>query len=254
VRTRRDLENLGAVEAYRLIRERDYPASLNLVYAIEGALRGIAWNRLPLALKTELKVRVADAMKPRCRWCGRDPLYVRYHDEEWGVPVHDDRTLFEFLILEGAQAGLSWITILRKREAYREAFANFDARKVARIDGRRQRTLMNNPGIVRNRLKIESTVTNAQAFLAVQKEFGSFDRYLWAFVGGRPMVNRWKQMKQLPARTAESDSLSKDLQQRGFRFVGSTIMYAFMQAVGMVNDHTVDCFRHRPLARRAGKT
>lgn len=254
MRTRRDLERLGAVEAYRRLREQDYPASLNLVYAIEGALRGITWNRLPLALKTELKVRVADAMKPRCRWCGSDPLYVRYHDEEWGVPVHDDRTLFEFLILEGAQAGLSWITILRKREAYREAFANFDARKVARIDGRRRRTLMNNPGIVRNRLKIESTVTNAQAFLAVQKEFGSFDRYLWAFVGGRPIVNRWTQMKQIPPRTAESDSLSKDLQQRGFRFVGSTIMYAFMQAVGMVNDHTVDCFRYRPLARRTGKT
>ncbi len=254
VRTRRDLEKLGAVEAYRLLRERDYPASLNLVYAIESALRGIAWNRLPVALKTDLKVRVAEAMKPRCRWCGSDPLYVRYHDEEWGVPVHDDRTLFEFLILEGAQAGLSWLTILRKRETYREAFANFDARKVARIDGRRRRALMQNPGIVRNRLKIESTVTNAQAFLAVQKEFGSFDSYLWAFVGGRPIVNRWTQMKQVPARTAESDALSKDLQQRGFRFVGSTIMYAFMQAVGMVNDHAVDCFRYRPLARRTGKT
>jgi DNA-3-methyladenine glycosylase I len=254
VRTRRDLEKLGAVQAYRSLRERGHPARLNLVYAIEGALRGIARDRLPLALKTELKARVAEAMKPRCRWCGSDPLYVRYHDEEWGVPVHDDRTLFEFLILEGAQAGLSWITILRKREAYREAFADFDARKVARIDGRRQRALMNNPGIVRNRLKIESTVTNAQAFLAVQKEFGSFDRYLWAFVGGRPVVNRWKQMKQVPARTVGSDALSKDLQQRGFRFVGSTIMYAFMQAVGMVNDHTIDCFRYRPLARRAGKT
>ena len=253
VRTRRDLEKIGAVEAYRQLKQQGYPASLNLVYAIEGALRGMAWNRLPLALKTELKVRVVEAMKPRCRWCGSDPLYVRYHDEEWGVPVHDDRTLFEFLILEGAQAGLSWITILRKRDAYREAFANFDARKVARIDGRRQRALMKNPGIVRNRLKIESTVTNAQAFLAVQKEFGSFDRYLWAFVGGRPIVNRWKQMKQVPARTAESDALSKDLQQRGFRFVGSTIMYAFMQAVGMANDHTVDCFRYRPLARRVGK-
>jgi DNA-3-methyladenine glycosylase I len=253
VRTRRDLEKIGAVEAYRQLKQQGYPASLNLVYAIEGALRGMAWNRLPLALKTELKVRVVEAMKPRCRWCGSDPLYVRYHDEEWGVPVHDDRTLFEFLILEGAQAGLSWITILRKRDAYREAFANFDARNVARIDGRRQRALMKNPGIVRNRLKIESTVTNAQAFLAVQKEFGSFDRYLWAFVGGRPIVNRWKQMKQVPARTAESDALSKDLQQRGFRFVGSTIMYAFMQAVGMANDHTVDCFRYRPLARRVGK-
>jgi DNA-3-methyladenine glycosylase I len=253
VRTRRQLEALGAVETYRQLRQRGYPASLNLAYAIEGALRGIAWSRLPLALKTELRVSAAAAMKPRCRWCGSDPLYVRYHDEEWGVPVHDDRTLFEFLILEGAQAGLSWITILRKREAYREAFSNFDARKVARIDGRRRRALMKNPGIVRNRLKIESTVTNAQSFLAVQKEFGSFDRYLWAFVSGRPMVNRWKYLKQVPPRTKESDALSKDLQKRGFRFVGSTIMYAFMQAVGMVNDHTIDCFRHRPLARRTGK-
>ena len=250
VRTRRDLEALGAVGAYRQLKQLGYPTSLNLVYAIEGTLRGLPWDRLPLALRTELKVRVAEAMKPRCHWCGSDPLYMRYHDEEWGVPVHDDRTLFEFLILEGAQAGLSWITILRKREAYREAFTNFDARKVARIDGRRRRLLMKNPGIVRNRLKIESTVTNAQAFLALQKEHGSFDRYLWAFVGGKPIVNRWKQMKQLPARTAESDALSRDLQKRGFRFVGSTIMYAFMQAVGMVNDHTVDCFRYRELARR----
>jgi DNA-3-methyladenine glycosylase I len=254
IRTRRDLEKLGAVEAYRQLRGHGYPATLNLVYAIEGTLRGLDWRRLPLALKTELKVRVADALKPRCTWCGSDPLYVRYHDEEWGVPVHDDRTLFEFLILEGAQAGLSWLTILRKRDAYRAAFANFDARKVARFDARRQHLLMTNPGIVRNRLKIESTVTNARAFLDVQQEFGSFDKYLWGFVDGRPIVNRWRQMKQVPPRSAESDALSKDLARRGFRFVGSTILYAFMQAVGMVNDHTVDCFRYRPLARRrAGK-
>ena len=187
--------------------------------------------------------------KPRCGWCGTDPLYVRYHDTEWGVPVHDDRKHFEFLILEGAQAGLSWITILRKRENYRKAFANFNAARVARFGARDVRRLLRNAGIVRNRLKIAAAITNARAFLAVQKEFGSFDRYVWRFVGGRPRVNRRRSLKSLPAHTRESDALSKDLKLRGFRFVGSTIIYAHMQAVGMVNDHLVSCFRHRALAR-----
>src|SRR5512135_2351945 len=176
-------------------------------------------------------------MKTRCAWAGTEALYVAYHDREWGTPVHDDRVLFEFLILEGAQAGLSWDTILQKREAYRAAFAGFDPAKVARFDARRRAALMKDAGIVRNRLKIESAVTNAKAFIEVRKEFGSFDRYLWAFVGGRPIQNRWKAMREIPASTAESDALSKDLKKRGFRFVGGTIMYAYMQAVGMVNDH-----------------
>jgi DNA-3-methyladenine glycosylase I len=173
-----------------------------------------------------------------------------YHDREWGVPVHDDRRLFELLILEGAQAGLSWSTILNKRENYRRAFDNFDVRKVARYDAARQRRLLRDPGIVRNRLKIRATVDNARAFLAVQKEFGSFDAYIWSFVGGRPLQHRRRSLKQVPARTAISDAVSKDLRRRGFRFVGSTICYAFMQAVGMVNDHTIDCFRHPRLAGR----
>ena len=186
--------------------------------------------------------------RPRCAWSGTDPLYIRYHDKEWGVPAHDERRLFEFLILEGAQAGLSWITILRKRENYRAAFAEFDAGRVARLGKRECARLMNNPGIVRNRLKIEGTVRNARAFLAVQEELGSFDRYVWRFVDSRPIQNRWRHMRQVPATTAASDALSKDLKRRGFTFVGSTIMYAFMQAVGMVNDHTVGCYRHRQLA------
>lgn len=188
--------------------------------------------------------------KPRCGWCGADPLYVRYHDTGWGVPVHDDRTHFEFLILEGAQAGLSWITILRKRENYRKAFANFNAARVARFGAGDVRRLLRNAGIVRNRLKIAAAIGNARAFLAVQKEFGSFDRYVWRFVGGRPRVNRRRSLKSLPAHTRESDALSKDLKARGFRFVGSTIIYAHMQAVGMVNDHLVSCFRYRALAHR----
>ncbi len=178
-------------------------------------------------------------MPTRCAWPQSD-LAIAYHDKEWGVPVHDDRVLFEFLILEGAQAGLSWETILRKREAYRKAFAGFDPAKVARFGAATISSLLKNPGIVRNRLKIASTVTNAKAFLAVQNEFGSFDAYLWRFVGGRPIVNRGG---KVPARTAESDALSKDLLARGFRFVGSTICYAFMQAVGMVDDHAPRCFR-----------
>lgn len=182
----------------------------------------------------------------RCAW-PKTELDIAYHDTEWGVPVHDDRRLFEFLILEGAQAGLSWSTILKKRDHYRRAFDHFDARKIVRYDARKVKSLLADAGIVRNRLKIAATIQNAQAFLAVQKEFGSFDAYLWQFVGGRPIQNRRKSLAEIPPRTPESDALSKDLLKRGFKFVGSTICYAFMQAVGMVNDHTVDCFRHQPL-------
>jgi DNA-3-methyladenine glycosylase I len=182
----------------------------------------------------------------RCGWASSDEM-IAYHDDEWGVPQHDDRVLFEFLILEGAQAGLSWITVLRKRHAYRKAFANFDPKRVARFDAKKVARLMNDPGIVRNSLKINSAVANAKAFLAVQKEFGNFDRYIWSFVGGKPIDGKRKTMKEVPARTEESDAMSKDLRRRGFNFVGSTICYAFMQAVGMVNDHTLDCFRYREI-------
>jgi DNA-3-methyladenine glycosylase I len=182
----------------------------------------------------------------RCSWAS-DPLLIAYHDKEWGVPVHDDRHLFEFLILEGAQAGLSWITILKKRSAYRASFDRFDPRKVARYDEAKIAALLGNEGIVRNRLKIRAAVENARAFLAIQKEFGSFDGYVWQFVDGQPVQNRWKQTGDVPARTAHSDAMSKDLIKRGFKFVGSTICYAFMQATGMVNDHWVSCFRHREL-------
>lgn len=183
----------------------------------------------------------------RCRWA-TNPLSTQYHDREWGVPQHDDRVLFEFLILEGAQAGLSWDTILRKRDNYRAAFSGFDPAKVARYNSSKVRALLRDEGIVRNRLKIESAVTNAQAFLRVQKEFGAFDRYIWQFVGGKPRVNAWRGGQKVPARTAESDSMSKDLKKRGFKFVGSTICYAYMQAVGMVNDHAVECFRYRAVS------
>jgi DNA-3-methyladenine glycosylase I len=179
----------------------------------------------------------------RCSWANGD-LYIEYHDKEWGVPVHDDRHLFEMIILEGAQAGLSWITILKKRENYRKAFDHFDAKKIARYDARKVEKLMADAGIVRNRLKINATIQNAKAFLAVQKEFGSFDKYIWQFVGGKPIQNSWRR-GQIPAKTKESDAMSKDLLKRGFKFVGSTICYAFMQAVGMVNDHTMDCFLHK---------
>ncbi len=179
----------------------------------------------------------------RCGWANNE-LAIRYHDNEWGVPVHDDRVFFEFLILEGAQAGLSWNTILNKRENYRRAFANFDPARVAKFDARRIQKLMVDPGIVRNRLKINSTIDNAKAFLRVQKEFGSFDRYIWQVVGNKPKVNRWESLRQVPAKTAESDAMSKDLKKRGFRFVGSTICYAFMQATGLVNDHVAECFRY----------
>lgn len=186
--------------------------------------------------------------KIRCGWAGTDPLYVAYHDDEWGVPVHDDRTLFEFLVLDGAQAGLSWSTILRKRENYRSAFNHFDARKIARYDARKVKQLLANAGIVRNRRKIEAAIQNARAFLAVQREFGSFDAYIWQFVGGKPRRNAWKTLRQIPAQTTESAAMSKDLIRRGFGFVGPTICYAFMQAVGMVNDHVVDCFRYAEIA------
>ena len=177
----------------------------------------------------------------RCPWAGADPLYLSYHDDEWGVPSHDDRHLFEMLILEGAQAGLSWITILRKRAAYRKAFDRFDPRRIAKYDAKKLRALLADEGIVRNRLKIHGTVQNARAFLDVQQEFGSFDAYLWRFVGGAPKINRPRTMKDVPAQTTESDALSKDLKKRGFTFVGSTICYAYMQAVGMVNDHLATC-------------
>jgi DNA-3-methyladenine glycosylase I len=186
--------------------------------------------------------------KPRCAW-SRGELYDAYHDLEWGVPQHDDRVLFEFLILEGAQAGLSWLTILQKRENYCKAFANWDPKKVAKFDARKIASLLKDPGIVRNRLKINSAVTNAKAFLKVQNEFGSFNRYVWSFVNGTPLDGKRRSMKEIPPRTEVSDAMSKDLARRGFKFVGSTICYAFMQAVGMVNDHMVECFRYREVKR-----
>jgi DNA-3-methyladenine glycosylase I len=189
------------------------------------------------------------AERKRCAWAGTDPLYVAYHDTEWGVPLHDDRALFEFLVLEGAQAGLSWSTILRKRDAYRRAFDRFDPEKVARYNKRRITALLADAGIVRNRAKIESAIKNAKAFLEVQAEFGSFDAYQSRFVDGRPLQNHWRATREIPAQTVQSDAMSKDLKSRGFSFVGSTIIYAHMQAVGMVNDHLVDCFRHREVAR-----
>jgi len=185
----------------------------------------------------------------RCSWAGDDALYRAYHDSEWGVPLHDDRALFEFLILEGAQAGLSWITILRKRENYRAAFDDFDAARIARYDANQIESLLQNPGIVRNRLKVQSAVVNAQKFLEVQREFGSFDAFVWRFVDGRPKQNMWRSLAEVPASTAESDAMSRELKRRGFKFVGSTICYAFMQATGMVNDHITDCYRHKELQR-----
>lgn len=184
-------------------------------------------------------------MKKRCTWCENTfDDYIKYHDEEWGVPVHDDRIHFEFLILEGAQAGLSWATILKRREGYRAAFADFDVEEVAQFSQEKVEALLLDPGIIRNRLKVQGTVINAQKFLEVQKEFGSFDKYIWSFVGGKPIVNARKSMKEVPATSPESDAMSKDLKKRGFKFVGSTIMYAYMQACGLVNDHTTDCFRY----------
>lgn len=190
---------------------------------------------------TKRFLSIADG-KIRCGWVGGKPHFIAYHDQEWGVPVHDDRKHFEMLLLEGAQAGLTWETILLRREGYRRAFAEFDPNKVARFTAKKKPLLLKNSGIIRNRLKIDSAVTNAQAFLAVQEEVGSFERYVWQFVGGKPKVNRWTRMSQVPATSPESDALSKDLKKRAFRFVGSTIIYAYMQAAGLVNDHTTDCF------------
>ncbi len=183
----------------------------------------------------------------RCGWSVSNPLYIRYHDTEWGVPVHDDRTIFEFLILEGAQAGLSWLTVLKKRDNYRKAFDNFDPRRVARFGEAKAKSLLNDSGIIRNRLKIASALDNAKAFLKVQEEFGSFDSYIWQFVGGETIRNRWASLRQIPAHSAESDAMSKDLKKRGFGFVGTTICYAHMQATGMVNDHITSCFRYKEL-------
>jgi DNA-3-methyladenine glycosylase I len=188
-------------------------------------------------------------MKKRCVWCESSDIYIDYHDKEWGVPVHDNSKLFELLILEGAQAGLSWLTVLKKRENYRKAFDNFDARKISRYDSKKIKYLLNNAGIIRNKLKINATVLNAKSFLEVKKEFGSFDKYIWQFVGGKPKINIFKDLKEIPPRTHESDAMSKDLLKRNFKFVGSTICYAFMQAAGMVNDHVTDCFRHKEVQR-----
>ena len=192
-------------------------------------------------MKAKLLHPISDG-KTRCGWVGAKPHVITYHDREWGVPIHDDRKHFEMLLLEGAQAGLTWETILLRREGYRRAFASFDPKKVARFTAKKQVELLTNPGIIRNRLKVDSAVTNAKAFLAVQEEFGSFDAYVWSFVGGEPIVNRWKRMSDVPATNVVSDTLSKDLKKRGFRFVGSTIMYAYMQAAGLVDDHTADCY------------
>jgi DNA-3-methyladenine glycosylase I len=189
-----------------------------------------------------------DAKMPRCAWAA-DELSIPYHDREWGVPVHDDRVLFEFLVLEGAQAGLSWNTVLKKRHNYRQAFDGFDPRLVAQYDERKVDQLLADSGIIRNRLKIQSAIVNARAFLAVQEEFGSFDGYLWSFVGGRPKVNRWRTLREIPTQTPEAEALSKDLKRRGFKFVGPTSCYAYMQSVGMVNDHTVDCYRHAEIEK-----
>lgn len=188
-------------------------------------------------------------MQKRCDWAGSDELYIHYHDLEWGVPEHNDRKLFEMLVLEGAQAGLSWSTVLKKRENYRAAFDNFVVEKIARYDLQKVTRLLADAGIIRNRLKIESAIRNATAFIKVQKEFGTFDQYIWQFVGGKSILNKWKSLKELPPRTKESDMMSKDLKKRGFNFVGSTICYAFMQAVGMVNDHQVNCFRYREIGK-----
>ena len=197
------------------------------------------------------------SMEKRCKWCGTDPLYMAYHDDEWGVPVHDDRLLFEFLVLEGAQAGLNWLTILRKRENYRKAFNAFDYRRIARYSQEDINRLLADPGIVRNQLKIKSAVRNAQGVIDIQDAFGSLDAYLWRYVQGTPIQNQWKSVAEVPAKTKISEMMSRDLKKRGFNFVGPTICYAFMQAVGMVNDHTTDCFRHgaiKKLARSAGSS
>jgi DNA-3-methyladenine glycosylase I len=191
---------------------------------------------------------MSNASKHRCPWSTNDPLYIQYHDQEWGVPVHDDRTLFEFLILEGFQAGLSWITILKKRENFKRAFDNFDYQKIANYKESKIASLLQDAGIIRNKLKVNAAVTNARAFIEIQKEFGSFDNYIWQFVENKPIVNTWKSIREIPAATELSDQISKDLKKRGFKFVGSTIVYSHMQATGMVNDHIVQCFRYRQLS------
>lgn len=190
-------------------------------------------------------------MKKRCTWAGSDPLYIKYHDNEWGKPVHNDKKLFEMLILEGMQAGLSWITILRKRENFRRAFDNFDPEKISKYSDKKIKTLLENEGIIRNKLKINAAIENARAFLKVKKEFKTFDKYIWQFVDGKPIVNSWESIKKVPAKTPESQAMSKDLLKLGFKFVGPTICYAFMQAVGMVNDHTKECFRYKELIKRS---
>jgi len=188
--------------------------------------------------------------KKRCAWSTNDPQMIEYHDTEWGTPVHDDRKLFEFLVLDAFQAGVSWSIVLHKRKNFRKAFHNFNYKRIAKYTARDVRRLLGDAGIIRNRLKIQSTITNAQRFIEIQKEFGSFDKYIWQFVGGKPIVNKWKTMKQIPATSKESDAMRKDLKARGFKFVGSTICYAFMQAAGMVNDHVIDCFRYRQVMGR----
>jgi len=188
--------------------------------------------------------------KNRCSWCGDDPLYIKYHDIEWGTPVYDDDKLFEFLILETFQAGLSWITVLRKRENFREAFDHFDYRKISKYDDKKYNELLQNAGIIRNKLKIKATISNAVAFMKIQKEFGSFSKYIWNFVDGKPIINRWKTLEEIPANTELSDKLSSDLKKRGFKFVGSTVIYAHMQATGMVNDHIINCFRFKEVSKQ----
>lgn len=195
-----------------------------------------------------------EKIKKRCAWVNNNPLMVEYHDKEWGVPVHDDNKLFELLILEGAQAGLTWQTVLNKRENYRKAFSDFNPFKIARYDDKDIKRLLNNPGIIRNRLKVEAAIINAKKFLEVSREFGSFHKYIWQFVGNKPIKNKFKSLQEIPASTKESDAMSKDLRKRGFKFVGSTICYAFMQAVGMVNDHTTDCFRYNLIKSQHEKT
>jgi DNA-3-methyladenine glycosylase I len=212
------------------------------------ALQRIVFSGIaPIVAPNAVEREVTEKARNRCVWVKDDPLYLDYHNNEWGVPVHDDRLLFEFLILEGAQAGLSWSTILKKRAAYRRAFDNFDAQRIARYDERKILELLANPEIVRNRAKIEAAVVNAKCFLEVQEDFGTFDAFAWQFVGGKPIINRWRSINEAPAFTAHSDAMSRALKKRGFKFVGSTICYAFMQAVGMINDHTTNCFRYREI-------
>ena len=227
--------------------------SLKTALSNAGGSGSLVLNVPAKQMPAEEEVGHMEAMKKRCEWCGSDPLCVAYHDDEWGIPVHDDRLLFEFLILEGAQAGLSWLTILKKRENYRKAFHAFDCQSIARYSEADVTRLLADAGIVRNRLKIESAIKNARGVLGIKEEHGSLDSYIWRYVDGIPKQNAWRSMSELPARTELSDAMSKDLNKRGLNFVGSTICYAFMQAVGMVNDHTTDCFRHRAIKRLSDK-